>query len=213
MPSVFLFAGPSLGTPPSGTAFETLGPVKRGDVALLNRDHPPGTIIVADGVFQTYPAVGHRELLDAIRAGWRIWGVSSMGAIRAYEMRAFGMLGYGQVYEEFFRHYDYTDDEVALLHEENPPYRPFSEPLINIRLFLRRLVAEHTISCVHADEIVLRLQRLYFGDRTRAEFANLLTSIAKFPEARVASLLRDYESSMAKTRDLTDLLASRSWEA
>ncbi|WP_425300876.1 TfuA-like protein, partial [Nocardia wallacei] len=33
------------------------------------------------------------EIREALEAGWSVWGLSSMGAIRAAEMRLLGMRG------------------------------------------------------------------------------------------------------------------------
>lgn len=58
-------------------------PVRRGDIASLLREHPaPGRIVIIDGTYFSFPAVGHIELRDAIDAGWEVWGLCSMGAIR-----------------------------------------------------------------------------------------------------------------------------------
>ncbi len=56
--------------------------------------------------------------------GWQVWGISAFGAIRAYEMRHAGMLGFGKVFEAFCDRRDVTDDEVLFLHSENSPYSP-----------------------------------------------------------------------------------------
>ena len=138
----FLFAGPSLLDSNSrqlDTSFVRLKPpAKRGDIdLLLNEEDAAGTIILADGRFHSELAVGHSELRRAIRAGWEIWGVSSMGAIRACEMRSTGMKGFGVIYGFFMDDPDFADDEVALLHIPDPPYHAVSEPLVHTRMFLR----------------------------------------------------------------------------
>ena len=60
-------------------------------------------MIICDGVFESQPAVSHAELCRALDGGWAVWGVSSIGAIRAFEMRAEGMRGFGYVYKQFAR--------------------------------------------------------------------------------------------------------------
>src|SRR5687767_11880075 len=108
MPSVTLFAGPSARDIPSelllsgGTDLQP--PVRRGDVdRLLERADAPGVLVLCDGTIQTQPAVSHAEICRALDSGWQVWGVSSIGAIRAFELRSEGMRGFGYVYEQFSR--------------------------------------------------------------------------------------------------------------
>ena len=121
MPRVTLYAGPSAHGVPKELflrhGIRVLPPVRRGDVdALIEGAREPGIVIICDGVFESQPAVSHAELSRALDGGWSVWGVSSIGAIRAFEMRAEGMLGFGYVYQQFARFEDFTDDELCLLH-------------------------------------------------------------------------------------------------
>ena len=97
-----MFAGPTLarlGDPrvAERAGFDVRSPVRRGDIAAL-LDKTPGVLVVVDGVFNQSLAVGHAELRSAIAAGWQVFGLSSMGAVRAFEMRNLGMIGFGRVY-------------------------------------------------------------------------------------------------------------------
>src|SRR5689334_8832382 len=76
-------------------------PVQRGDIEQLLCTMPPAQIAIVDGRFQQCLSVGHMELRRAIEQGWTVWGLSSIGAIRAYEMRDYGMRGFGRVYQRF----------------------------------------------------------------------------------------------------------------
>jgi TfuA-like protein len=58
--------------------------------------------------------------------------------MRAAELSGLGMIGVGEIFEQY-RTGDITgDDEVAVAHGEPPDYRKFSEALVNIRYALRR---------------------------------------------------------------------------
>ncbi len=106
MPSVTLFAGPSAhGLAPSSLldSATLLPPVRRGDVDRLVAGNDPGVIVICDGIFGSAAAVSHAEICNALDSGWDVWGVSSMGAIRAYELRSEGMRGFGYVYSLFHR--------------------------------------------------------------------------------------------------------------
>lgn len=208
-----LFAGPSLHGPdgmlrPAGIQLHP--PAARGDIERATAGvAEPGIVILADGVFRATPAVGHRELLSALRTGWAIWGVSSMGAIRAYELRDCGMRGFGRAYEEFFRHEDLTDDEFALIHAPDPIFEPLSEPLIDLRLFIRDAIAQASLTQGEGDRILKALAQVYFADRTRHLVDDMLLSA--FGE-RANGLIGAYAAHKAKARDLRTLLDEAPWK-
>jgi len=151
-----------------------LPPARRGDVAALVARFTPRTLVLVDGVFHQVLAVGHVELRDAIAAGWTVWGLSSMGAIRAREMQHMGMRGFGEVFSRFCEPGDFRDDEVTLLHTPGPEYRELSEPMVHLRVALDDLSARGAISSAQARDIRDHLLGRYFGDRTLALFARLL---------------------------------------
>ncbi len=197
----FLFAGPTLTRARKMTELDLAGveilpPVARGDVAALVARKPAGTIVLVDGVFHKRLAVGHAEIRDAIAAGWTIWGVSSMGAIRAREMANLGVRGFGAVYEAFcVPGRDLRDDEVTLLHGPGPDYVELSEPLFHLRAALEAFVARGDLRSIDEAAITDTLAKCYFGDRTLLHFATLVASrnrgfdpLIEFDEYRVKSL-------------------------
>ena len=135
-PETVIFAGPTrweldgAAALPPGARWEA--PVRRGDLTRLARLHAPGTIVLVDGLFHHTLAVGHAEIRGALARGWAVYGLGSMGAIRACEMRDLGVRGFGNVYRRFVADPELRDDEVALLHESEPPYRALSEPLLRL---------------------------------------------------------------------------------
>jgi len=48
---------------------------------------------IIDGVLLSDAAVGHREILNLLRRGIRVFGSGSMGALRAAELSTLGMEG------------------------------------------------------------------------------------------------------------------------
>jgi len=211
-----LFAGPSTwGLPPSllvDAEVLHLPPVRRGEVARhASSCEKPGVMIICDGVFQVSPAVSHRELCDAIDAGWQVWGVSSLGAIRAHELRHEGMRGFGGVYAMFERFEDFTDDEMCLLHCPEAPYFPVTEALVNLRHALDQRGLELGIDGGTASAVLGALRSLWFGDRTHERIRSVLLEKGRVaPEAadRLLSWLREHR---LKTLDLERLLRARPW--
>ncbi|MFN2530925.1 MAG: TfuA-like protein, partial [Pyrinomonadaceae bacterium] len=97
-----IFAGPTLiGVDISASAkrrVKVLPPVKRGDIEKIVCMRKPAAMAIVDGLFHQCLSAGHAEIRLAVTSGWQVWGLSSMGAIRAYEMRDMGVRGYGRVY-------------------------------------------------------------------------------------------------------------------
>jgi len=212
-----MFAGPSfcgseeLRSEASQCA-EVRPPVQRHDVERLVAAHPPGVLILVDGYFQQCLSVGHAEIRAAISAGWSVWGLSSLGAIRAYEMRDLGVKGYGRVYQRFYQHGDFRDDEVALIHEPDPPYRSFSEPLVHIRFFLRQLVSLELLTPILEERILASLMSMWFGYRTLGWLRSSLLELAPQNAAAIEGLLANFQPFRVKYHDLCDFIRERPWE-
>ncbi|MFI5175725.1 MAG: TfuA-like protein [Terriglobia bacterium] len=213
----YLYAGPTLlGTPCGGIkpprGIRLLPPAQRGDIEKLVSYSRPGVIILVDGVFHQYLAVGHAEIREAVAEGWRVWGLSSMGAIRAYEMRNVGVRGYGRVYECFFQHEDFRDDEVALLHEPEPPFRSFSEPLVHIRFWLLEMMETRLLSPSQHDQILESLKSMWFGDRTLLRVRGMILDLVPEHVDRVDAMLAQFDRFRVKSLDLADFVQKQVWK-
>ena len=215
MAEVILFAGPS--TYGLDRAMLLQGgvrlrpPVRRGDVALLvQAGSTPGVLVICDGVFQSVPAVSHAELCAAIDAGWQVWGVSSIGAIRAFELRDEGMRGFGYVYEQLSRREDFTDDEMCLLHFPEDPWFPLTEALVNLRYALDVHGAALGIPVEAGVRAVATLSRTWFGDRT-PEFMQTALVDAGVPTSDAQALLAWTAANRIKSLDLLRLIQTRPW--
>lgn len=213
-----LFAGPTLFGLDSGPLSAPAGvtilpPAGRGDVEAATAGRGPGVLILVDGVFHDRLAVGHAELRDTIRAGWRVWGLGSMGAIRAYEMRSLGMKGFGAVYGRFVGEPDFQDDEVALLHQPEQPYAAFSEPLIHMRAALDYVVDAGILDRNAAISVICDLKSRWYAERTLSLFRSiLLASSPASAHDAIVSELREFDRFRVKSEDLARFLAERPWE-
>jgi hypothetical protein len=211
---IVLFAGPTLaGSPRARVVLRGVRvrpPVKRGDVADLVARRAPCVIAICDGVFHDTLAVGHAEIRDALRRGFRVWGLSSMGAIRAREMQPLGMRGFGNVFARFMADGDFQDDEVALLHEPGPSYRAVSEPLVHLRAAIDHLVAHGHVSARAARSVVLALKGRWYGERTLRQTRELLAP--NVSPARLREVFHDFHPFALKTLDLERFLMERPWK-
>jgi hypothetical protein len=163
---IVVFLGPSLDRA-EAEAILAAGyrpPAARGDLAAAAAS---GARIIAliDGVFFQDCAVGHREILEALRSGVRVVGASSMGALRAAELDTLGMEGVGVVYALYRDGTLVADDEVALVYEPGT-YAHLSEPLVNIRCTLEAAVRDRVVSPGEAAALLSAARSLYFPDRT-----------------------------------------------
>ena len=217
MSSVTLFAGPSTRGISSqlllrdGT--EMRPPVRRGDVdRLLERAAAPGVLVLCDGIIQSKPAVSHAEICRALDRGWQVWGVSSIGAIRAFELRSEGMRGFGYVYEQFSRFDDFTDDEMCLLHLPVAPYVPLTEALVDIRHALEQQGSELGIPERSQGVLIARMREMWFGYRTPERLRAAMLDDAGIDSRAAEQLIAWLENHRAKAMDLRDLMSLRPWE-
>lgn len=210
-----LFAGPTLSRAQkidpdlSLAGITLLPPVTRGDLFAMDL-HPTGVCVLVDGLFHQSLAVGHAEVRRLLRAGWQVWGLSSMGAIRAREMCHLGVRGFGRVFERFCQTgVDFRDDEVALLHDSAPSYRELSEPLCHLRRAVEVLVMEGRLAPMHGARIIEDLAERWFGDRTLARFLELLSAYSGDGKIDPAAILSRFDEFRLKAWDLLDFLRSR----
>lgn len=218
-------AGPTvLHVGPSGWGVDVAGlftdglirpPIRRGDAQALLAEFPnqPGRLLVVDGTYFDFPAVGHIELRSLIEAGWSVWGACSMGAARAYEMRDMGMRGFGRAYEEFFKHEDFQDDEIALLHGAEEPFIPLTEPLLHLRGALDLLVSQGRIEPRARDGMISKLKGMWFGDRSLAKTRAMLAQEEGGASIGGAEMEAVVEASRVKKQDLQAFLRQKPWLA
>lgn len=210
-----VFAGPSSAGLPARCwrGLQARPPARRGSIAQLVETWPgrPVVLVLADGVFGAEPAVSHAELCQALDAGWRVWGCSSLGAIRAWEMRHEGMRGHGWVFSQLSLHEDITDDEMALLHLPLPPWEVFSVPLVNLRHALWERGDMLGISGRAQRRLIGWLKQTWFGDRTPTLLLDLLCGPLRVPAPAALTLMAHLGRRPVKNLDLHQLLQRRPW--
>lgn len=138
--STVIFAGPTIYPRPAsvGPAVSILPPAGKGDLlrAAENGAHAIGLI---DGVFENAPSVWHKEILYCIDRGISVLGSASMGALRAAECARFGMIGIGQIFQDYASGRRLSDADVAILHAPAAlGYKPLSVALVDVDAVLDR---------------------------------------------------------------------------
>ena len=143
-----------------------LPPAKLGDLWVAAAESP-AAIVLIDGLYETVPAVWHKEILAVLDRNVPVYGAASMGALRAAELHNFGMIGVGQVYEWFAAGRLDADDEVAVRHAPaQGNWRPLSVPLVNVRATLAAAVRADVIDTCTAQAVLQRAQQLFYPERT-----------------------------------------------
>ncbi|MDH6130647.1 hypothetical protein P3T37_000014 [Kitasatospora sp. MAA4] len=161
-----VFAGPSL----VGSPLAELGghlilpPVRDGDLtALTELPEPPATVLMIDGYFGAGQAVNLTEIQATLRQGIRLYGCSSMGALRAVEARPWGMIGLGAIFLDYLTGARTSDENVVLMHDDE--YRALTVPMVNVDA-LCALLASCGVDPDRCRAYRRRVGGLYFGDRS-----------------------------------------------
>src|SRR5438105_14926147 len=141
-------------------------PAKAGDVLLATHFHPQAIVII-DGVFECVPSIWHKEILFALSEGIHVYGGSSMGALRAAELHAFGMVGVGKIFEDYCTGALEDDDEVAVAHGPlDEGSNAHSEAMVNVREGLRLAAAAMVIGGRTQERLAAIGKALHFADRS-----------------------------------------------
>lgn len=187
-----IFVGPSLADTELDRAIVRFGPAQLGSIYLAAKSGYK-IIGLVDGIFGNVPSVWHKEILYALDQGCVVCGSSSIGALRAAELHAYGMRGIGLCYRLYRSGVITDDDEVAVLHgDASTSYAHFSEPLINARLTLRKLRRRALLTVEQEVEIVARLKAIHFSERTFPEFRR--TFISAFGDSRGGRIYALFQS-------------------
>jgi hypothetical protein len=172
--SVYIFTGPTLAAADAHAELDAtyLPPAGEGDLyrAALRR---PQAIGLIDGLFQSVPAVRHKEILWAMSQGIHVFGSSSMGALRAAELWAFGMEGVGIIFESYRDGRLEDDDEVAIAHGPSEVgFVAASEAMVDIRATLRRAEQEGIIPLEVGTALERIAKQLFYPTRSYPQLLN-----------------------------------------
>ena len=165
--TIVAFAGPSL---PQGerAAFPEIDwrpPAEAGDLLRLAVGERT-VLCLIDGYFDHRPAVRHKELLLLLSRGMPIYGAASIGALRAAEMRTFGLIGIGAIFAAYARGSLTGDDEVALVHAgAERGWRPLSVPLVDVRATLCAARRARIVDARDARAMLRAAARIHYVDR------------------------------------------------
>ena len=138
-------------------------PIKRGDINQALKENPD-VIGIIDGVFHQNSAVGHKEILNAINKGVKVFGASSMGALRASELDTLGMTGTGYCYNQYANGFIESDDDVAVM-IDSETLEALSTPLISMKYVFTNAANEQIITDSQKEELLKIAKDMYYPKR------------------------------------------------
>ncbi|MCB1355522.1 MAG: TfuA-like protein [Maritimibacter sp.] len=176
-----VFAGPSLHgldrsrwpeveiRPPAGVG-DVIAAAKAGAAAI-------GLI---DGVFEQQRSVWHKEILGALRMGAAVLGAASLGALRAVECEAFGMVGIGEIFREYRDGRRHLDADLAVTFGPAAlDYVPLSVAQVDLEHSLRHILALGLVTAPEAAAIRQISGAMFFKTRTLDRLAAACPAPAK----------------------------------
>ncbi|OED49228.1 TfuA domain protein, core [Rhodobacteraceae bacterium (ex Bugula neritina AB1)] len=179
--SAVVFAGPTIKAADVVAVLpdaDVLPPAGQGDIYRAVR-HGACAIGLIDGYFEGVPSVWHKEILWAMEQGIAVYGSASMGALRAAELSAFGMVGVGRIYEAYASGDIMDDDEVAVLHSPAElGYAPLSEPMVSIRATVEHAISCAVLNAAQASAVLKTAKALFYQQRS---WAQILADVAAAP--------------------------------
>lgn len=168
MKRTVVFAGPSIhGVDPALLEdMVVVPPAGRGDILCALADGAE-VIGLIDGLFDTQPSVWHKEILYALSRGVPVLGAASMGALRAAECAAFGMIGIGGIYEDYAAGRRVADADVGVAHAPAElGYQPVSVALVDVEATLAAMLQSGRIRDALHERFLARARTLHFKERT-----------------------------------------------
>ncbi|MBB4567992.1 TfuA-like protein [Rhizobium leucaenae] len=168
-----LFVGPTLPDAAEivDPAIALRPPAQQGDIVGA-MEEGANVIGLIDGLFENVAPVWHKEILFALSKGVRVYGAASMGALRAAECAAFGMVGIGRIFEAYASGAVADDSAVAQIHgPAELGHLPLSEPLVNVQATLRALAETGAISKAEQAALQTRAETMFFKSLTYRSLA------------------------------------------
>ncbi|WEX73773.1 TfuA-like protein [Sinorhizobium numidicum] len=163
-----VFVGPTIpdAVQMAGEPFVIRPPAMQGDILRAVRGGATAIGLI-DGNFEYAAPVWHKEILFALSEGAEVFGAASMGALRAAECAAFGMIGVGEIYRQYAAGEIVDDSDVALLHAPKElRYAPLTIPLVNVRATLLGLTRQLSLAATDAERIEQSATALFYKERT-----------------------------------------------
>ena len=209
-----IFAGPSIADlrlPMDGIVFRR--PAQYGDIVRAVDDEA-NVIGIIDGHFGQVASVWHKEILFALSEGVQVLGAASMGALRAAECEALGMIPVGSIARRYCSGEICDDGDVALLNApEELAFAALTEPMVNVDATAARLVSLGVASRPQLAALCAHARSIFFWQRTVEAMFGADSPVPELADAyrlhHVDLKTRDAEALIAAVADLPDSRIAR----
>ena len=152
-------------------------PIERGDI-IADIDEGVTSVLILDGVFHQALSVCPSEIMDALRRGIRVFGASSMGALRAAELEPYGMVGVGEIFEYIRSAEAFRDDFLGQVFMEGfPQIQAASVTWVEFAINLGRLFERGRISERTRDRLGELYAGLHYAERNLPALAALIRDV------------------------------------
>jgi hypothetical protein len=183
------------------------GPARRGDITRAVGCGATAIGLV-DGLFDEEARLWQPEILSALSLGIAIAGGAGMGALRAAECGAFGMIGIGEIHRRCACGEVTEDADVAQLHApEEFNYLPLTESWVNVEPTLRRMQAQRVLPGAAIGALLKAGRSVHYRERTYLEIIRRVGTLSDAETATVRRWLRDH----AVDQKRLDALAVLQW--
>ncbi|MDI7862216.1 TfuA-like protein [Rhizobiaceae bacterium n13] len=187
---ILVFLGPTLRQAEAQAVLDAiyLQPASQGDIILAAHAFRPKAMVLIDGQFEDRPAVRHKEILWAMAQGITMIGAASMGALRAAELSAFGMIGTGLIYR-WYRRWPIAADDAVAIHSGPAElgFVPLTDALVDLQRTFSALARMKLITRNECLNLTSIAQALNFRDRS---FDAVLRTVG-WPRERTAELKKN----------------------
>jgi len=137
----------------------------------------------------------------------KISGAASVGAMRACERRADGMIGHGWVYEAYCQRRITGPDEIEVLYDPYL-YRQLTIPLVNVRFCLEKIIPQRGITPDEADYVMTSIRQLTLKERVRRNILLHMAHVLGRKRMKQALKLVNPVEIDIKKRDAEQLLCA-----
>ena len=191
-----IFLGPSLSREKARKILDAdyRLPAKKGDLLQLILKEV-NIVGLVDGYFlQDYPPTPIEVYNLVKKRDVKVFGSSSLGALRAVELEKYGMIGIGKIFRLFRDGILESDDEVAVAFTDYTNYK--SEALIDIRYNLFLAQKYNFIDSITRKSVLNVSKQIYFPYRTYEDILDKCK--LKYPE--IKSQIESFRSYILKNK-------------
>ncbi|MBV8636632.1 MAG: YcaO-like family protein [Candidatus Eremiobacteraeota bacterium] len=181
---VAVFAGPSLPSEdrPERPDLTYLAPASRHDVLAAAKAYD--VVLLIDGVFHHDLAPSPKECYASTQHA-RMFGASSMGALRAAECAPYGFTPLGAIARWYSAGTIDGDDEVAVLTRPQT-FDALTVPMVNVRYAARLAERRGILSRAAHDSLIDSARSIFYMDRTWQDVYECVPASARDSFAQIA---------------------------